>query len=132
MQETIYKAFTSSSKKPRNRLYDVLRMQYDYVDKMPVFKILMDEDEMKYLLRKYPQAGTQLQSFFADENYIPFVEEMKRGGLLKKKLETSFIVGLLKAVFLIHQRKRDFTPDQFKKVFDTYLKFIVDYVAIEE
>ena len=131
MQEAIYKAFTHSRKKANTRLYEALQMQYEYVDQTPIFQILMDEDEMEYLLRKYPKAGPQLQSFFADENYIPFVEELKKGGLLKKQLETTFIVGLLKAIFLIHQRKNDFKGDQFKKVFDTYLSLIVEHITPE-
>ncbi len=131
MQTEIFKAFSESNKKPNTRLFDTLQMQYRYLDQTPIFQILMDEDEMEYLFRKYPQAGPQLQSFFADENYIPFVEELKKNGLLKKKLKTSFIVGLLKAVFLLHRQKSNFTPNQFKQVFDTYLSLIVDFVAVE-
>ncbi len=131
MQESIFHVFSESAKKPSKRLFDALQMQYDYVDKTPIFNILMDKNEMEYLLRKYPQAGPQLQSFFADESFVPFVEELKKGGVLKKSIDTSLIVGLLKAVFLLHQRKEDFLPDQFKEVFDIYLRLIVNHVAVE-
>ena len=132
MQGRIMGVFTASKKGPRKRLYDALQMQYAFVDENPIFQILMDEEELEQLFRKFPQAGPQLQSFFEDDKYIPFVEQLKEMGIIRKDLKTTHVVGLLKAVFLIHQRKLDFSPEQFEDVFNTYLKLVIDYVALEE
>ena len=132
MQGRIMEAFTASKKGPRKRLYDALQMQYAFIDEHPIFQILMDKEELEQLFRKFPQAGPQLQSFFEDDNYIPFVEQLKDMGIIRKNLETNHVVGLLKAVFLIHQRKQDFSPEQFQYVFNTHLKLVIDYIAPEE
>jgi AcrR family transcriptional regulator len=123
MHESLYQKLLSSTALPKEKLKTFLRDQYHAIDNSPSFNIIFNKEEVEYLIRKCPEALPALTANLDEQQYLPFIEEMKKLSILKD-VDSLLAVGELKLVFLLFTHKREYSPELYDRVFEKLLELI--------
>src|SRR4030042_1760819 len=120
MHQSLFKTLLASRVPPKEKLKTFLRAQYQAIGKNPIFNIVFNKEEMEYLLRKNPEALSLLSAQLDEQQYIPFIEQMKQVGILKD-IENLLAIGELKLVFLLFSHRADYSAKVYDLIFERLL-----------
>ncbi len=125
-----YNSFIKSQKSSKERLKELLIMQYQKTSESPIMKVMRNPLEIQYLIQNYPQVIQKFQELNDEFRFLPFIDEWKHQKIVKD-LDSSLIIGLLTGLFMIFEHKDNINPQVLPEVLNTYINLIIDHIAYD-
>ncbi len=115
------------AKPPKESFRECMNNLILSMDENPMLSILINMEDMEYLIRKLPPERVQKHFDSDDSSVDEMYTAFKESGFLKDH-DSKVVSGILRALFFMVFHKNDIGEDVYEKVIKAYVDMITDYL----